>query len=127
MNLFNDRNMVIKLFEDKSIKPSYYPYNAKIEELEEKSESESESEFEESIAERTKMRRQKSDKENQEGEGFKMLTRDQIFRRLPISLAQLKAGNISEEFKNEIKQLLYSLHRSKKLSKTIYKHLVSTI
>ena len=50
-----------------------------------------------------------------------------MLRRLPISLAQLKAGNNSEKRKNEIRQLLYSLYRSKKLTKTIYKHLVSII
>ena len=44
-----------------------------------------------------------------------------------ISLAQLKAGNNSEKLKNEIRKLLYSLYRSNKLSKTIYKHLVSII
>ena len=46
---------------------------------------------------------------------------------LPISLAQLGAGNNSEKLKNEIRQLLYSLYRSKKLSKIIYKHLTSII
>ena len=50
-----------------------------------------------------------------------------MLSRLPISLAQLKAGNNSQKLKNEIKQLLYSLYRSKKLSKTIYKHLMNTI
>ena len=67
MNLCDDRNTIIKLFEDKNIKPSDYPYNATSEELEEKSESESESEseFEESITERTKLGRQeKSNKQN---------------------------------------------------------------
>ena len=44
-----------------------------------------------------------------------------------ISLAQLKAGNNSEKLKNEIRKLLYSLVCSNKLSKTIYKHLVSII
>ena len=47
--------------------------------------------------------------------------------RLPISLAQLKAGNNLQKFKNEIRQLLYSLYRSEKLSKTIYKHLMNAI
>ena len=47
--------------------------------------------------------------------------------RLPISLAQLKARNNSEKLKNEIRQLLYSLYRSKTLSKIIYKHLVNAI
>ena len=44
-----------------------------------------------------------------------------MLSRLPISLAQLKAENNSEKLKNEIRQLLYSLHRSKKLTKSIYK------
>ena len=47
--------------------------------------------------------------------------------RLPISLAQLKAGNNSEKVKNEIRQILYSLYRSKKLTKQIYKSLVDII
>ena len=51
----------------------------------------------------------------QEGEGLKMLTPNQMFSRLPISLAQLKAGNNSEKLKNEDRQILYSLYRSKKL------------
>ena len=46
---------------------------------------------------------------------------------LIISLAQLKAGNNSEKNKNEIRQLLHSLYRSKKISKIIYKHLMNTI
>ena len=48
----------------------------------------------------------------QKGVGLKILTPSQILRRLPISLAQIKAGNSSENLINEIKQLLYSLHRS---------------
>ena len=47
--------------------------------------------------------------------------------RLPISLAQLKAGNSAENLKNEIGQLLYSLYRSKKLTKNVYKSLVDII
>ena len=50
-----------------------------------------------------------------------------MFSRLPITLAQLKAGNNSEKSKNEIRQLLYSLHRSKKLTKTIYDNLINSI
>ena len=45
--------------------------------------------------------------------GLKVLTPDQMLSRLPISLAQLKAGKNSEKLKNEIRQLLYSLYRSK--------------
>ena len=54
--------------------------------------------------------------EQQKGEGLKILTPNQMLSRLPITLAQLKAGNNSEKLKNEIRQLLYSLYRSKKLT-----------
>ena len=50
-----------------------------------------------------------------EGKGLKILTPNQMLSRLPITLAQLKAGNNSEKLKNEIRQLFYSLYRSKKL------------
>ena len=58
-----------------------------------------------------------NDKES--GKGLKILTPDQMLSRLPITLAQLKAGNNSEKLKNEIRQLLYSLYRSKKLTKQL--------
>ena len=66
-------------------------------------------------------------KQNQEEQGFKILTPNQILSRLPIVLAQLKAGNNSEKLKNEIRQFLYSLHRSKRLTKQIYKSLIDII
>ena len=47
----------------------------------------------------------------QKGVGLRILTPDQMPSRLPISFAQLKAGNISEKLKSEITQLLYSLYR----------------
>ena len=62
-----------------------------------------------------------------QGHGLKILTPDQMPRRLPITLAQLKAGNISQKPINEIRQLLHSLYRSKKLTKTIYSHLINAI
>ena len=48
---------------------------------------------------------------NQQGEGLKILTPQQMFSRLPISLAQLKEGNNSQKLKNYIRQLLYLLYR----------------
>ena len=65
--------------------------------------------------------------QNQSGIGLKILTPNQMFSRLPITLAQLKAGSNSEKLKNEIRQLLYSLYRSKKLTKQLYKSLVDII
>ena len=61
------------------------------------------------------------------GSGLKILTPNQMLSRLPISLAQLTAGNNSGKRKNEIRQLLYSLCRSKKLTKNVYKSLFDII
>ena len=65
--------------------------------------------------------------QKQRGLGLKILTPNQMLNRLPIILAQLKAGNNSEKRKNKIKQILYSLYQSKKLTKNIYKSLVDII
>ena len=62
--------------------------------------------------------------ENQLRGGLKILTPNQMLSRLPITLTQLKAGNNSEKLKNEIRQLLYFMYRSKKLTKQFYKSLV---
>ena len=69
----------------------------------------------------------KFNKQNQQEQGLKILTIDQMLSRLPISLAQLKGGNNSQKLKNEIRQLLYSLYRSKKLTKQLYKSLADII
>ena len=47
----------------------------------------------------------------QEGTGLKTLTPNQMLKRLPIALAQVKAGNNSENLLNEIRQIVYSLYR----------------
>ena len=60
-------------------------------------------------------------KRNKKGQELKILTTIQMLSRLPISLAQLNAGNNSKKNKNEIRQLLYSLYRSKNLQKNICK------
>ena len=65
--------------------------------------------------------------QNQSGKGLKILTTNQMLSRLPILLAQLKAGNNSEKRKNEIRQIFYSLYRSKKLTKQLYKSLIDII
>ena len=133
MNLCNGRNKIIKLFESKDITSSMYAFDAKSDGVEE-----SEQRFDESIGEKLKLKRPKADDKTDEtgnklldtsdtpdletedsaeqrrkhkGQGLKMLTPQQMLSRLPISLAQLKAGNNSGKLKNEIRQLLYSLYR----------------
>ena len=63
--------------------------------------------------------------QDQSGQGLKILTPNQMLSRLPISLAQWKAGKNSEKRMNEIRQLLYSLYRSKKLPKNVYNNLIN--
>ena len=62
-----------------------------------------------------------------QGQGLKILTPNQMLSRLPITLAQLNAGNNSQKLKNEIRQLLHSLYRSKKLTRQLYKSLMDII
>ena len=52
-----------------------------------------------------------------EGTGLKILTWKQVFQRLPIALAQVKAGNNSESLLNEIRHIVYSLYQSKQITK----------
>ena len=51
------------------------------------------------------------------GEGLEILTPKQMLQRLLITLAQLKAGNTSENFLNEIRKIIYSLYRAKEIAK----------
>ena len=69
----------------------------------------------------------KFNEQNQQGQGIKILTPNQMLNRLPISLAQLQAGNDSEKLKNEIRRLLYSLYRSKNMTKQICSNLIKHI
>ena len=61
------------------------------------------------------------------GSGLKILTNKQMLNRLPISLAQIQAGNNSNKLKNEAIQILYSLYRSRVLTKTVYNNLIKSI
>ena len=69
----------------------------------------------------------KINEQNQKGKGIKILTPNQMLSRLPISLAQLEAGNNSEKLKNEIRQLLHSLYHSKNMMKQLYNNLIKYI
>ena len=70
-------------------------------------------------------------KESQEGTGvnemLKILTPNQMLKRLPIVLAQVKAGNNSERLLNEIRQIVYSLYRSKEITKKVYNNIINSI
>ena len=70
--------------------------------------------------------RQKSTKE-QEGTRLKILTPNQMLEILPIALAQIKAVNTSESLLNEIRQIAYSLYRSKEITKKVYTNIVKSI
>ena len=64
---------------------------------------------------------------DQEGSALKILAPNRMLSKLTVSSAQLKAGSNSEKLKNEIRQILYSLNRLKKLTKNIYKSLPDMI
>ena len=59
--------------------------------------------------------------------GLKILTPKQMLQRLPIALAQVKAGNNSESLLNEIRQIVYSLYQSKQITKKVYNHIIESI
>ena len=63
----------------------------------------------------------------QKGRGLKILTPNQMLKRLPIALAQIKAGNNSESLLNEIRQVVYSLYRSKEITKKVYNNIIKSI
>ena len=64
---------------------------------------------------------------SQEGEGLKILTSNQMLKRLTIALAQVKAGNNSESLLNDIRQIVYSLYRSKEITKKVYNNIINSI
>ena len=61
------------------------------------------------------------------GEGLKILTPKQMLKRLPIALAQVRAGNTSESLPNEIRQILYSLYQEKEINKKVYSNTMNLI
>ena len=58
--------------------------------------------------------------ESKQGTGLKILSHKQMLQRLPIVLAQIKAGNNSKSLLNEIRQIVSSLYRSKEITKKVY-------
>ena len=63
----------------------------------------------------------------QKGTELKLLTPNQMLKRLAIALAQIKTGNNSESLLNKIRQILYSLYRSKKITKRVYNNIIKSI
>ena len=61
------------------------------------------------------------------GTGLEILTPKQMLQRLPIALAQVKAGNNSEILLNEIRQIVYSLYQSKQITKKVYNNIIKSI
>ena len=59
--------------------------------------------------------------------GLKILTPKQMLQRLPIALAQVKAGNNSENLLNEIRQVVYSLYQSMEITKRVYNNIIKSI
>ena len=61
------------------------------------------------------------------GKGLKILTPKQMLQRLPIFLAQVKAGNNSQNLLNQIRQIVYSLYQSKEITKKVYNNLIKSL
>ena len=66
-------------------------------------------------------------KTKNEDKGLKILTPKQLLQRLTIALAQVKAGNNSENLLNEIRQIVYSLYQSKEITKKVYNNIIKSI
>ena len=64
---------------------------------------------------------------SQRGKGLKILTSNQMLKSLRIALAKVKAGNNSESLLNEIRQIVYSLYRSKEITKKVYNNIINSI
>ena len=61
------------------------------------------------------------------GKGIKILTPKQLLERLPIALAQVKAGNNSENLLYEIEGIVYSLYQSKEITKEVYNNIIKSM
>ena len=64
---------------------------------------------------------------NTDNSKLKILTPKQMLQRLPTALAQVKAGNNSENLLNEIRQIVYSLYQSKEITKKVYNNLIRSL
>ena len=69
----------------------------------------------------------KAKNQTAKGKGLKILTPKQLLQRLPIALAQVKAGNNSENLLKEIKQIVHSLYQSKEITKKVYNNIIRSM
>ena len=76
---------------------------------------------EETIAERAKLIHQKR-KRQKTGTRKNFLTPSKLLTRIPILLAQIKAGNNSNKLENETRQILYLLYQHNKITKKLYRN-----
>ena len=123
---------VLRLINDKEKNSNLVDmFNSALKDLEKDaknmSKEEKEIELPDEIVRAVKMILDFNELRQQKGQGIKILTPKQMLNRLPIALAQLQAGNNSNKLKNEIRQLLYSLYRSKNMTEQVYKSLIGII
>ena len=64
---------------------------------------------------------------SKQGTGLKILTPKQMLQRLQIAFPQIKAGNNSKSLLNEIRQIVYSLYQSKKITKKVHNNIIKSI
>ena len=131
--MFSIRENIIRAFK-KGIFPYIDDFQVEIEtdeetqeETDEETDKETDEEMDTTIMPELESEESAAERRNQQGKGIKILTPNQMLSRLPISLAQLQAGNNSNKLKNEIRQLLYSLYHSKNMTKQVYNNLIKYI
>ena len=61
------------------------------------------------------------------GKRLKILISKQMLQRLPIAVAQVKAGNNSESLLNDIRQIVHALDQSKQITKKVYNNIIKSI
>ena len=69
----------------------------------------------------------KNSYESKQGKELKLLTSKKMLQRLPIALAQIKAGNNSESLLNEIRKIVYFLYQSKQITKKVYNNITKSV
>ena len=62
-----------------------------------------------------------------QGKGLKVLSPTQMVQTLSVALAQVKAGNISKNLQNEIREIIYSLYQEKEITKKVYNNIMNSI